>query len=218
MIPSFGQYCQILMYFCYFANMINAVSLQQKTKKKIKMKTNNLSGLIRTHKMGNITNVKIIVMALALGFAFTACAGNSNKTESKKENKSEINKTKGEKKMNVTELNKADFLQKVYNFEANPKEWKFEGDKPAIVDFFATWCGPCRGLAPIMDELAGEYSGKIDFYKIDVDKQEELAAAFGVQSIPTLLFIPKNGQPKMMQGALPKNELVNIINKDLLGK
>jgi type IV secretory pathway VirB10-like protein len=80
--------------------MINAVSLQQKTKKKIKMKTNNLSGLIRTHKMGNITNVKIIVMSLALGFAFTACAGNSNKTESKKENKSEINKTKGEKKMN----------------------------------------------------------------------------------------------------------------------
>ena len=72
MIPSFRQYCQILMYFCYFANMINAVSLQQKTKRKIKMKTNNLK-LIRTHKMGNITNVKIIVMALALGFTFTAC-------------------------------------------------------------------------------------------------------------------------------------------------
>lgn len=178
------------------------------------MKTNKKHVHYRNVKMGTMIKMMTLVAILALGFAFTACAGNG----SKKENKSEINKTKGENKMNVMEMSKEDFLQKVYNFETNPKEWKFEGDKPAIVDFYATWCGPCRGLAPIMDELAGEYSGKIDFYKVDVDKQEELAAVFGVRSIPTLLFIPKDGQPKLMQGALPKNELVNIIKKDLISK
>ena len=97
--------------------------------------------------------------------------------------------------MNVTELNKADFLQKVYNFRDNPKGGNLS-DKPAIVDFFATWCQSLpEGLAPIMDRLAGEYSGKIDFYKIDVDKQEELAAAFGVQRYHTAVH-PEKRQPK----------------------
>ena len=118
--------------------------------------------------------------------------------------------------MEATQLNKDQFLKKVYNYEANPKEWKFEGDKPCIVDFFATWCGPCKALAPVLEELAGEYAGQVDFYKVDVDQAEDLAGAFGIRSIPTLLFIPLKGQPQITQGALPKQQLKEIIEKELL--
>ena len=118
--------------------------------------------------------------------------------------------------MKVVHLTKTEFLNKVYNFEKNPDVWKFEGNKPAIVDFFATWCGPCKALSPIMEELAEEYNGKVDIYKIDVDQEEELAAAFGVRSIPTLLFIPLKGKPVITQGAMPKAELKDMIEKNLL--
>ena len=101
--------------------------------------------------------------------------------------------------MEVTALTKADFLKKVYNYEANPNEWKFEGNRPAIIDFYATWCGPCKAMAPILDSISKDYAGKIDVYKIDVDKESELAGAFGIQSIPTLLMIPAKGEPKILQ-------------------
>jgi thioredoxin 1 len=95
------------------------------------------------------------------------------------------------------------FKQKIFNYETN-KEWKFEGDLPCIVDFYADWCAPCRMVAPILEELADEYAGKLNVYKVNTEEQQELAGLFGIQSIPSLLFIPKDGQPQMAMGALPK--------------
>lgn len=118
--------------------------------------------------------------------------------------------------MEIVHLTKAEFLNKVYNYEANSDTWKYEGDKPCIVDFYATWCGPCKALAPVLEDLAKEYEGKIYIYKVDVDKESELAGAFGIQSIPTLLWIPKEGKPTVTQGALPKAELKKMIEGTLL--
>ena len=106
------------------------------------------------------------------------------------------------------------FKKKVFNFEEN-KEWKFEGDKPCVIDFYADWCGPCKMVAPILDELSGEYEGKLNIYKIDTEDQRELAAMFGIQSIPSLLFVPKDGQPQMAMGALPKETFKKAF-KDVL--
>src|ERR1035437_9958675 len=94
------------------------------------------------------------------------------------------------KKMEPIHLTKAEFISKVTNFEANPTEWKYLGDKPCIIDFYATWCGPCKLVAPIMEELAKEYDGRIYIYKVDVDAEPEIAGAYGIQSIPTIFFCP----------------------------
>ncbi|NPD45653.1 thioredoxin [Lentimicrobium sp. L6] len=114
-------------------------------------------------------------------------------------------------------LTKETFLAKVFNFEEN-KEWKFEGDKPCIIDFYADWCQPCKVLSPILDELSKEYEGKIDIYKVDTEAEQELAGAFGIRSIPSILFCPADGQPQMAQGALPKESLIQAINDVLLKK
>lgn len=115
----------------------------------------------------------------------------------------------------VVYITKADFLKKVYDFEKNPDEWKYLGSQPAIVDFYADWCGPCRQLSPVLDELAKEYSGKLTIYKVNVDNERGLATFFGIRSIPTLLFIPMKGKPQRSLGALSKTELKGII-KDVL--
>lgn len=117
--------------------------------------------------------------------------------------------------MKTMSLNKADFLNKVANYETSPSEWKFLGERPAIIDFYATWCGPCKMLSPVLEELAAEYAGKIDIYKINVEEEEELAGVFGVRSVPTLLFVPMEGAPQMAQGALPKNVLQEAIRNVL---
>ena len=104
----------------------------------------------------------------------------------------------------VVHITKADFLKKVYDFEKNPDEWKYLGSQPAIVDFYADWCGPCRQLSPVLDELAKEYSGKLTIYKVNVDNERGLATFFGIRSIPTLLFIPMKGKPQRSLGALSK--------------
>ncbi|MDD2314539.1 MAG: thioredoxin [Proteiniphilum sp.] len=116
------------------------------------------------------------------------------------------------------ELTKATFLEKVFNYENNPEVWKYNGDKPAIVDFYATWCGPCRITSPILSDLAAEYGEEIYVYKIDVDKEPELARMFGVQSIPMFLFIPMNEQPQVAMGALPKKSFREAIDTFLLKK
>ena len=112
-------------------------------------------------------------------------------------------------------LSKESFIEKVFDYENN-KEWEFKGDLPAVIDFYADWCGPCKMIAPIIEELSAEYEGKVNFYKIDTEAEQELAGAFGIQSIPSLLFIPNEGQPQMAAGALPKNTLKEVIDKELL--
>lgn len=115
----------------------------------------------------------------------------------------------------IEHLNKSTFLQKVFNYEQN-QEWKFEGNLPCIIDFYADWCGPCKMVAPILEELSKEYDGKINIYKIDTEAEQELAGAFGIRSIPSMLFVPKEGQPRMAVGALPKDALKNAISEVLL--
>ena len=107
------------------------------------------------------------------------------------------------------------FLQKVADYEKNPDTWHYLGDKPAVIDFYASWCGPCRALAPVLDELAAKYGEEIYVYKIDVDSEQELAAVFGIRSIPTLLFIPTEGNPRMVTGMQPKNVLEQQIREIL---
>ncbi|MCD7914135.1 MAG: thioredoxin [Tannerellaceae bacterium] len=118
----------------------------------------------------------------------------------------------------VVVLNKADFLTKVFDYEKNQDKWAYEGDKPCIIDFYADWCGPCKKVSPILTELAGVYKDDIVIYKINVDKEKELAATFGIQSIPTFLFIPAEGVPQVAMGALPREEFVKQIDSYLLGK
>ncbi|MBE0662631.1 MAG: thioredoxin [Bacteroidales bacterium] len=112
-------------------------------------------------------------------------------------------------------LTKTTFLEKVFNFEEN-KEWKFEGKIPALIDFYADWCAPCKMIAPILEELSKEYAGKINIYKIDTEAEQELAGIFGIRSIPSLLFCPVGDQPQMAAGALPKDSLIQAINDILL--
>lgn len=115
----------------------------------------------------------------------------------------------------VISLTNETFKQKVFNYDIY-KEWKFEGDLPVIVDFYATWCGPCRQLSPRIEEIAKEYAGKIIVYKVDTDQQNLLAQNMGIRSLPTLLFIPAKGDPQAAMGALPKEDLVKVINEVLL--
>ena len=150
-------------------------------------------------------------LVLAL-IAFTACAGKT------KENNQDVTTTKEEKKMGTIHLTKAEFLAKVANYEANPTEWKYLGDKPCIIDFYADWCAPCKTIAPILEDLAKEYDGQIYIYKINTETEQELAAAFGIRSIPTLLFCPMGENPQMAQGAMPKDAFKQAIEEVLLKK
>jgi thioredoxin 1 len=112
-------------------------------------------------------------------------------------------------------LTKDTFLEKVFNYEKN-QEWKFEGILPCLIDFYADWCGPCKMVAPILEELSKEFEGKINIYKVNTEVEQELAGAFGIQSIPSLLFCPKDGKPQMAMGALPKQAMTDAINEVLL--
>ena len=161
-----------------------------------------------------------------MAFALTACTQNNKPSgtlekqmdSAQTKGKTEVNnqKERKEKKMNVKEMTVETFKKQVMDFEKNPDKWSFKGDNPAIIDFYATWCGPCKATAPVLEEIAGEYSGKIDVYKVDVDKEAELAALFGIRSIPSLLFIPKTGEPTMNTGAMNKPQFEQAIKSVLL--
>ncbi|KXK49654.1 MAG: thiol-disulfide isomerase-like protein [Chlorobi bacterium OLB5] len=136
----------------------------------------------------------------------------TNNTSTEKINNNKENNTKGSTKM--VHLTAAEFKQKVFNYETE-KEWKFTGDKPVIIDFYADWCGPCKMVAPVLEELSKEYDGKVQIYKIDTEEEQELAQVFGIRSIPSILFIPMEGKPQMTMGALPKESFVQAINEVL---
>ncbi len=200
----------------------------------MQLKNNQIDILMKTFK------ISLVVAAL---FAFISCGNSTVETTSESTNiENQQVKNTGESKQpqaadeaaenNVVQttpdkdpsasyeasdepvqLNKQMFLERVFNYEDNPKEWKFRGDRPCIIDFYADWCGPCKRVAPIMDQLAEEYEGKIDIYKVDTDKQKELAQVFGIRSIPSVMYCPAEGQPYMYVGAFPKSKYQELINK-----
>jgi len=154
---------------------------------------------------------KFLMLSLMVAVSLTSC-------QSKETEKNNEVKTIKEKTMGTIHLTKEEFLKKVVNYETTPNEWKYLGDKPCLIDFYADWCGPCKAVAPVLEELAREYDGQIYIYKIDTDKEQELAGVFGIRSIPSLLFVPMTGQPQMSMGAMPKNQLKEAIDKVLLAK
>ena len=150
----------------------------------------------------------IVTAACILTFA----AGADGQTDNKNDN------TKQSNTMKTIALTKADFLKKVADYEKNPEEWIYLGDKPAIIDFYASWCGPCKMVAPILEELAAEYDGQIYVYKVNTEQERELAALFNIRSIPSFLFIPMNDKPQMAMGAMPKSSFKEAIDGVLLKK
>lgn len=170
--------------------------------------------------------IGILFLTLTTGIVFTGSGcgkGNTENTKNSTENpkvnneKEKVlnNNQTNNKKGNMEHLTSQSFKEKVFNYEAN-KDWKFEGELPCIVDFYADWCGPCKMVAPVLEELSGEYEGKINIYKVDTEKEQELASVFGIRSIPSILFIPKDGQPQMSMGALPKESFKQAIEEVLL--
>jgi thioredoxin len=175
------------------------------------------------------TKIKLITFVLLTSAILIAGCGKKNEVKntgnnnSKNEslapvsqNNTNTNQSSGNKNgVKPIHLTAATFKEKVFNYDKN-KDWKYEGDKPCIVDFYADWCKPCKMVAPILEELSSEYEGKIIIYKVNTDEEQELAGVFGIQSIPSLLFVPSSGQPKMMTGAMPKDSFVKNINEYLI--
>ena len=117
------------------------------------------------------------------------------------------------KDMSAIHLNKAGFLRRIHNYEVDGNNWKFQGSRPALIDFYATWCGPCKALSPVIDELADEYAGKVDIYKVNVDEEQELSALFNVRSIPTLVFINTDSLPQASMGGRSKEDLKRMLDQ-----
>jgi len=150
---------------------------------------------------------------LAGMFLFASCVNASKSGARLNDEEAQQEQGGGEAAKHLT---KAEFKEKVFDYENAGGEWKYLGDRPAIVDFYATWCGPCKKIAPVLEKLAKEYDGKIYVYKVDTDRERELAAAFGIRSIPTLLFIPMEGDPQVAMGALPEETLKEAVDNFLL--
>jgi len=165
----------------------------------------------------------ILIAVLAVQFAGCSGKGSEHNVSQKKETVptekvlAMNNVTpKAQEKSGTIKLNKAEFLKRVWDYEKNPNEWVYKGDKPSMIDFYADWCGPCRMMAPVMEDLAKEYKDKIYVYKIDTDVERELASIFGIKSLPTFLVIPMKDQPQMLSGAGNKEKFKKIIDEHML--
>lgn len=154
-----------------------------------------------------MTMKKLLLTTMCM-LGLAACANGNNKE----------NNTKKENTMKTIALTKADYRDQSRKLRNEPYGVKYLGDKPALIDFYASWCGPCKALAPVLEELAAESATTFTSHKVNTEEEQELAAAFGIRSIPTLLFIPTSGKPQIAQGALPKASLKEAIDKVLLNK
>jgi thioredoxin len=160
----------------------------------------------------------IILLALTLNLGFIACDTNAAEKSSAAENEKKtteisVNEVGG----TVIYLNEDSFRELVWNYNNSPQDWVYEGDLPAVIDFYADWCGPCKRVAPIMEKLAKDYNGKVVIYKVDTDANRELSSVFGIRSIPSVLFIPKSGKPAMQPGAMQEEQYKQIIEEFVLG-
>ncbi len=157
--------------------------------------------------------LNLIILLLA-GITFFGCGStDQNKSEDTKVSETTID---DDGKTHPEHLTYATFKEKVWDFETNPQEWKYLGTEPCIIDFYADWCQPCKMVAPIMEELANDYNGKVKIYKIDTQTERELASIFQITGIPAILFVPQNGQPMKQAGAMSKDYYEQVINEFLL--
>jgi len=154
-------------------------------------------------KILNDFSISVILVMLSLA---SGCQGQEPQKQAVK---------KTETKVSIEHLTVATFKTKVFDYQNN-KDWKFSGDKPCIIDFYADWCGPCRALAPTIEQIANEYNGKINVYKVNVDEQPELANTFGISGIPAVLFCPQTGKPQMSTGLISKVDFVKAIKEILI--
>lgn len=152
-----------------------------------------------------------LFLMLMIGFSLSACNSGTKELNKPEETKKQPENT-AIKTTLVENMTTSEFKEKIFDYTTNT-EWSFSGETPVIIDFYADWCRPCKMIAPIMEELAKEYEGKIIIYKIDTQKETELATAFGIRSIPSLLFIPTNGPPQMTTGAFSKEQYIKMINE-----
>jgi len=157
----------------------------------------------------------LVIIGVVLAFTLKNDEKPDNQTLDNKQNLQEQKDVNTKKGTKMEFLTAQTFKEKVFNYEVN-KEWKYEGELPCIIDFYADWCGPCKMIAPILEQLAEEYDGQIQIYKVDTEQEQELASVFGIRSIPSLLFVPKEGQPQMAVGALTKEGFIQAINDVLL--
>jgi thioredoxin len=159
-----------------------------------------------------IRNISFLLVLIFLSF------GSCSNAHGDKTTVSDPSSTLDQNDGKVIKLTADEFKKLVWDYEKSPSVWKYNGSMPCLVDFYADWCRPCKMVAPIMDELAMKYKGKIRIYKVNTDEQRELSGVFQIRSIPTMLFVPKKGEPQMSSGALPKESYVEIIDKLISGK
>jgi thioredoxin len=160
-------------------------------------------------------NLRTVLLILAAVVAVSC----SNSTETKAQSDKSVtaeNKAATSEGGKTIKMNKDLFIEKVMDYETNKDQWVYRGDRPAIIDFYADWCKPCKLIAPIMEELAQEYKDELYIYKVDTQVERELASVFGIRSIPAVLFIPLEGKPQMSTGALPKETFKQVIDDFLL--
>jgi thioredoxin len=160
-------------------------------------------------KTNNFNHMKKLVFILAIAvISLQSCNSSQAKNQSNEEEQAPVQTVSSEEASEggSVKLTKEKFLAQVWDYETSPQEWKFKGDKPAIIDFYADWCGPCKIASPILEEISKEYAGKVNVYKIDTDVEKELAQVFGISGIPAFLYIPMEGKPVMTSGIARSNE------------